>query len=80
MTIVKIEKNVPITGARIESRRSKYPWDQMEIGDSFLFDAKVTINNGNARTMCGLHSKNGKKFEYGRLQMDGGRIRCWRTE
>lgn len=55
--------------------RQKYPWDTMEVTDSFLFS--IRIDTGNAKKMCEHHSRDGKKFEWRRVSRDN--IRCWRT-
>lgn len=37
----KLEKNIPIKDFRIG--RSKYPWAQMQVGDSFVSEGKAAV-------------------------------------
>jgi hypothetical protein len=39
---MEVEKNIPLPRPQRASKPSKYPWDQMEIGDSFLVPGKTT--------------------------------------
>jgi len=42
MEQIKIEKNVPMPKRKLGNpRTSRYPWDTMEVGDSFVFPNKV---------------------------------------
>lgn len=42
MEQIKIEKNVPLPKRKLGNpRASRYPWDSMEVGDSFVFPTKV---------------------------------------
>lgn len=36
--MIKIEKNVPIPNKRGSGRKAKYPFSEMQIGDSFFTD------------------------------------------
>ena len=72
MTEVTIEKGIDIPK---QTRRAKYPWTEMEIGDSFRVDGQRTVStpqvlNGEAR-----------KFVQRRLSDEkGDYVRVWRTE
>lgn len=75
MSEFTIEKGIPVPKQVGAGRRNKYPFDAMEVGDSFFIkDTKVkTIS----RT-CGHHGKRlGRKFAS--RTVDGG-VRVWRTE
>jgi len=41
--MIKIEKNVPIPNKKRSGRKTKYPFDKMEIGDSFFTDNILPI-------------------------------------
>lgn len=38
MSIIQIDKNVPL----IPPGRLRYPWDQMEVGDSFYTETNIS--------------------------------------
>ncbi len=64
----KIEKNIPIKGTK---RPSKYPFDKMQVGDSFLVDNEKA---GSIRSL--IYRVGGKKF---RTRSVKGGIRVWRV-
>jgi len=67
--MIKIEKGI-IKPESTTKREQKYPWDQMEVGDSFLVTGvKLT----STKAMCYKHAP--KKFS-ARLVKDG--VRVWR--
>jgi hypothetical protein len=69
---MKIDKNIPIP---TEKRRSKYPWIEMEVGDSFLVARELKAS---IRSLVSVKNTAGKeKFTY-RTTQDG--IRVWRIE
>lgn len=72
MSEYKIEKGVPIPPAR---HGRKYPWHEMEIGDSFVVP---DMSKSHAGAVCGGARKNGRKFSF-RLLETGG-VRIWRVE
>lgn len=54
MNQVTVEKGIAIP---VASRATKYPWDKMEIGDSFFMDVSVTSASAaasNARKRYGF--------------------------
>ncbi len=68
-----IEKNIPMPRRRDEDLG--LPFDQMEVGDSFLapdLTKKVLYNAANS-----FRKKTGKRFL---LRTVEGGIRCWRVE
>ena len=70
-----IEKNVPLVQKNGAGRKPKYPFSQMEVGDSFM------VPGGNLKTMqstariAGLRL--GRKFK---AQEQEGGVRVWRVE
>lgn len=70
-----IEKGIPVPKQVGAGRKNKYPFDAMEVGDSFFVkDIKVkTIS----RT-CGHHGKRLSR-RFASRTVDGG-VRVWRTE
>ena len=79
----KIEKDVPLSSYNIKSR--KYPFDQMEVGDSFFApypDAKKARQNALARN-AGPYKKSPKHVDFQRhfvtRTVEGG-VRIWRTK
>lgn len=72
MTIA-IEKNVPITRATQSGPGAeRYPWNDMEVGDSFPVPNDVKINS--FRRLATMHRD--KRFSV--LKQDDGSYRCWR--
>lgn len=67
--MVEIEK-----GVEMPERRVKYPWREMEIGDSFVHEGKYAV----ARSMASTTGRNlGKKFSV--RKMPDGKARIWRV-
>lgn len=75
MSEFTIEKGIPVPKQVGAGRRNKYPFDAMEVGDSFF------IKDGKVKTFsrtCGHHGKRlGRRFAS--RTVDGG-VRVWRTE
>lgn len=69
-----IEKDIPLPEPR--GARTKYPFEEMEIGDSFLFDKKQVNLIHFAKSQYGR--RNNKKFSVRRINND--EYRCWRIE
>lgn len=68
----KIEKNVPITRGFRRGRPSKYPFLDMEVGDSFAFEVEMYKKVAAAAF---THGKNhGSKFSVSLTS-----LRCWRV-
>ena len=78
MSKYKIQKGVPIPDPNIPvTKTTKYPWKDMEVGDSFL------VPNKDKDTVHALQNAarlSGKKHnrDYITRKLDKG-IRCWRT-
>lgn len=70
-----IEKGIPVPKMTGAGRKTKYPFESMEVGDSFFIkDTKVkTIS----RTCCQHGKRLSRKFAS--RTVDGG-VRVWRTE
>ena len=62
-----IDKNVPLP--------ARFPFDKMEVGDSFVITTKRQTASVAARR---YGDKHGMKFVT--RQMPDGTIRCWRTK
>lgn len=68
--MLKIDKGVPYTGRR----STKYPWDQMEVGDSIFFSNEYKV--ATVRQSAYKYAKAaGMKFAVGVVQ---GGFRVWR--
>ena len=71
----EIEKNVPIPTIPYEQR--KYPWTEMEVGDSFFIKCngvelrKIQVNISSCAKRFGPKKFTVKKHEDG--------LRCWRV-
>lgn len=73
----EIEKEVPVTSKGIGSgRKLKYPFDKMEIGDSFAFPIKIRSSVIAASCMWG--KKNGN-VKFVSRKIDSETCRIWRT-
>lgn len=74
----KIEKNIPVPAAR--SRVTKYPFDKMDVGDSFLIvkqdgEEHEKIRMKAVGAACGYAKTKGWKF---RTRKEGENLRVWR--
>jgi hypothetical protein len=67
----KIDKNVPIT------RRAKWPFQEMEVGDSFAVPSTVPKNT--VYSYVSVMTKRLNKRFIARLQADDS-VRVWRVE
>lgn len=74
--MIKIEKNIPIheKGKGIGRCKTKYPFAQMEVGDSFFYVGKRMLV---AQAACRFGKRNSMRFTT-REENDG--VRCWRVE
>lgn len=75
MNLIVIDKNIPQPDAKRGGRRgSKYPWNEMKVGDSFLFPENVKKT-----TAASLTYSAGKahKRQFSLRTVEDG-IRCWR--
>ena len=71
--MIPIEKNIPLTSK--SGARPIYPWESMEIGDSFFAEGLRPITMTNARV--GAERKYHTK--YMTRTVDGG-VRVWRVK
>lgn len=68
--MIKIDKNVPIPPAG-QGRPRKYPFDEMDVGDSFFSGSIASVESS-------AYSRNdGKKFVLRKVR---GGVRVWRVE
>lgn len=64
-------------GGGISKDRKVFPWNDMEIGDSFLFRDSYDFKQlTSARVACNQHSNNGKIFLQAEYECT---IRIWRV-
>ena len=71
----KIEKNISII-VNANARRRKYPFDKMEVGDSFKLNRSNKIRCACAAYQYGRRKD--KKFTV--RNIDDEHCRCWRIE
>lgn len=69
-----IEKGVPFKDGRADGRPTKYPWAEMEVGDSFVvYDASRNAMSATGR----YHTrKTGKVY---RASTEDDHVRVWRV-
>ena len=68
---MQIEKNIPLPGDKLP--HAKYPWDEMEVGDSFFANAEPSSLRSCARYQAG---KKGHRYT---IRKEGEGTRVWRT-
>lgn len=68
----KIEKNVPVIGGSGPGPKPKYPFHEMEVGDSFSFSDEMWRKVAAASSSHGV--KYGVKFSVSKVHG-----RCWRV-
>lgn len=74
--MINIDKNIPVPEGRKKGRRVAYPFEQMEVGDSFV------IPDGE-REKCRMAAYAWGKRRNLRFVVrldDDGDVRCWRSE
>jgi hypothetical protein len=72
--MIKIDKNIPIAFKR-RTTLPKYPWGEMEVGDSFLVEGVSSSLISSATHYYG--STHNKKFKTRKVE---GGVRVWRIE
>tara|TARA_R100001510_G_C7523136_1_gene117781 strand:- start:189 stop:449 length:261 start_codon:yes stop_codon:yes gene_type:complete len=86
MSKIKIDKGIPIPKNKEgQSRRvpSKYPWDDMEVGDSFVWPRPYSKKQASiAKSISNSYCKRnpngfGKEFTTGKC---GNKLRLWRIK
>lgn len=71
----KIEKNVPLA----RSGGSKYPWKEMEIGDSFFVPCAPSEDPKKKRASVASIAKYGLGNGSYQTAIEGNGVRVWRT-
>ena len=82
MSEFKIEKGIPLAPKRRPSKSTKYPWAEMEVGDSFFVPAEANVtrralSDRVQRSAAYAKKTLGRKFK---LRSDETGVRIWRTE
>jgi len=74
---IEIEKGIPIPVQSVGGRYAKYPWDTMEVGDSFFVPGITTVRF----SMTSLTKRlKPKKFTARTMVKDSQNgVRVWRT-
>lgn len=72
---IKIDKGVPITGTN--GRPEKYPWSEMQPGDSFLIHTRKPITSFSNAANKARHRHPGKRWATRTVK---GGIRIWRVK
>lgn len=76
----KIEKDVPIPASNAGGReqgRGKYPWQNMEVGDSFYF-SHLLRSSVHCATICWA-KRNGREWAF-ETRDEGRGARIWRIK
>lgn len=87
MDIPKIESNIPIPEAQRGRIRKKYPFQEMQVGDSFLVPVTDVEGKWNASKMNNritsaarqYQQQNNPLFRVICRKVEGG-VRCWRID
>lgn len=72
--MINIDRGVPIPPPLIMGRQPKYPWRQMQVGDSFFVAKKKARFTS---TISRMKKKSGMQFI---ARPEGEGTRVWRTE
>lgn len=78
--MIKIERGVPIpppARSRSAERQNKYPFDTMEVGDSFFVATKADETSAGIQRRLTACAAMHKPMRYATRRVDGG-VRCWR--
>lgn len=71
---MQIEKDIPFK----PGYRKNYPWPDMDVGDSVLFDEFATASQSSPASAARKWGRNnGKKFS---CRKEGEGVRIWRVE
>lgn len=82
--MIEIEKNVPIPARKSSVRNKKYPFELMEVGDSFFVPERSVKTFGS--TVSAAARRTGYKFatrqtaEHGQFGERVEGVRVWRVE
>ena len=81
---IVIEKNIPIAKKERKGMNSEYPWDKMEIGDSFHVDVpegkKINTVQSSVHAIARIYALyNHLNIKFTTRKEEGG-FRIWRIE
>ena len=71
---IEVRKNIPLPVHRSKAGRSKYPFAQMQPGDSFLFPAGT---NPMAAYQAARRGREIYGKDFRTTKLDDGRFGCW---
>ena len=71
--MVTIDNNVAIPAQKRQGRASKYPWDELTVGQSFL---AVGPQLDSMQVLCAYHRTEIKRFI---ARNEGDSVRVWRV-
>lgn len=71
--MIQIDKGIPIPG---RGRKAKYPWRQMEVGDSFII---INTTNRSCSRYVGWANKLYVPLRFVGRTMPDGNYRIWRV-
>lgn len=75
---IQIDKGIPVPPANMR-RKFKYPWRDMDVGDSFFVPEELAASASRSGRFYGL--RHGKKFSRGAVTEGGVKgVRVWRIE
>jgi len=76
MSKIAIDRDIPKPNKRRRNGKSKYPWEEMKVGDSFAFPHHIQ-----KKSAYSFAYQAGKKYnaKFEVETVEGG-IRCWRME
>lgn len=75
--MLTIDKNIPLPRHHLAGQRKKYPFDQMEIGDSLFVQAAAGEVQSVQTSLLGAALRH-KPMKFATRQVPGG-VRIWRT-
>ena len=79
MSKIKVEKGIPLPELAGKGRALKYPWPEMEVGDSFAVEpGKHDTVRTAASYWARRHPESGIKFSV--CMQEDGSYRCWRVK
>lgn len=79
MKLAKIDKKIPFPEwGRKRGRPLKYPWDDMEVGDSFMFTKGSSKQNASQQAYLASIRLRPKSFKS--AKDEEGNFRCWRIK
>ncbi len=86
MSDVKVDKGVPVPDARAPGRPGKYPWEKMEVGDSFFVagcrSSKSSRGSGTILNLSVPRARYPDRKWVSRKVVEGGvtGVRVWRVK